>query len=100
MNIKYVAALAAGCIFSVSSYTYLQEAYAETDNPSITCQTGYYPRDIRVPGQRLESHPKEGVGPVVIDNDDKDDIRYVVVAVCVRPLNSAEWGEYWDASVR
>ena len=100
MKTKSIVATATVAIISLSAYLYSQEASAVAVNPPVVCPKGYYSRDIRVPGQRLESHPKEGVGPVVIDNDNKDDIRYVVVAACVRPLSGAEWEEYWNISIR
>ena len=64
---------------------------------TITCPKGFFPREVRVPGQRLESDPRPSLNPVVIQNNEPGDIRYVVALTCVRPWNNAEQQEYWKA---
>ena len=59
------------------------------------CGRGWYPREVRIGGQRLESDPR-WLSPVVIqnvrpgDNSGRVDGRYVVARVCVRPVTDAE----------
>lgn len=66
---------------------------------TITCPKGFFPREVRVPGQRLESsaNPDGSSDKVVIQNNEPGDIRYVVALTCVRPWNNAEQQEYWKA---
>ena len=61
------------------------------------CQAGYFQRDVRIYGQRLELgiDPKTHLSDVqtVTQNDpaaDPPDRRYIVAQVCVRPLKNAE----------
>lgn len=63
---------------------------------SVQCPRGFYPREVRVEHQRLESDPRGG--PVVVPNTWPEDMpvgaapdrRYVVALVCVRPPSTAE----------
>lgn len=69
-------------------------AAVTTRQPALTCPKGYQSHDVRIQDSRLESDPR--TGNVVVpntwpeDNAGHVDRRYLVAALCVRPLTNAE----------
>jgi hypothetical protein len=63
---------------------------------TLRCPAGYFPKEVRLEHQRLESDPRPDVDPVVTpntwpeDNAGAVDRRYTVALACVRQLTREE----------
>jgi hypothetical protein len=87
---------AAGLVASIATAGILYGSLgSDRARHGLRCPTGYLPREVRIEHQRLEAGlPNQG--PVVTpntwpeDNAGRDDRRYLVALVCVRPVTDAE----------
>ncbi len=89
---------AAGLVASIATAAILYGSLgSDRARHGQRCPTGYLERpvEVRIEHQRLEAG-LPGEGPVVTpnawpeDNDGRDDRRYLVALVCVRPVTDAE----------
>ena len=90
MNLKDV-----GIVLGLAAMTVANLGAAAHKPLRAVLLTGHAARDVRIYGQRLESDPRPGVSPVVVQNnwEDAGDKRFVVARQCVRPLTNSEYQE-------